>query len=249
MNKKIFVNYRRADCGGYAIALNNELKKYFGEESVFLDVGGSIPLGSSFDVEIFETIKSCDTLLVLIGEKWLTIADENGRRRIDNKNDYVNLEIAAAIQHNVRIVPVLIDNVKMPTEEALPDNIKSLAKKQAIEIRHSNFYSDTDLLVSGLELGKVFDRIAESDSLSKKDGFSMSFDIDNLKQITCPNCGTERSTDLRIPCPLCGSKKFMVLGYTYQHEIKDFFIRVIVISAFVLSLLIVLIFVLIKVIS
>jgi len=250
LNKKIFINYRRSDCGGYAIALNNELRKHFGEESVFLDVGGSITLGSSFDVEIFETIKLCDTLLVLIGEKWLTIADENGRRRIDDKNDYVKLEIATAIEHNIRIIPVLINDTKMPSEEALPDNIKPLAKKQAIGIRHGNFYSDMDMLVSGLELGKVFDKIAETDPfLLKKDVFSMSFDIDNIKDITCANCGTERNKDLKIPCPLCGSKKFIVLGYTYQHEAKSFLRGAIGIGVLVLSILTILIVFLIRVLS
>jgi hypothetical protein len=48
-------------------------------------------------------------LLALVGEEWLTITDADGRRRLDDPDDFVRLEIEAALTRNVRVIPILID--------------------------------------------------------------------------------------------------------------------------------------------
>jgi hypothetical protein len=42
----------------------------------------------------------------LIGDQWVTITDEDGRRRLDNPDDFVRLEIEAALTRNVRVIPL-----------------------------------------------------------------------------------------------------------------------------------------------
>jgi len=43
------------------------------------------------------------------------------------------LEIAAALSRNVRVIPVLLDGAGMPTEELLPEPLRALARRNAIE--------------------------------------------------------------------------------------------------------------------
>ncbi len=218
MRKNIFISYRRDDVGGYAIALHAELEKYFGKESVFFDVGGSIKPGENFDAVIRDSLKSCGVLLALIGKNWLSISDGDGRRRLDNPKDYVNIEIATALKHKILVIPVLINDAKMPTESALPDNLRNLCKCQALEIRHSQFKSDAENLMFHLGIGKVMDKIGETVSSTR--AMNEAIVIEEGRQLRCPNCGTPRDINLDLPCSLCGSRKYYLIGYIYPREAK-----------------------------
>jgi hypothetical protein len=72
----------------------------------------SIAPGGDFIEVITSAVGSCDVLLALIGDRWLTIADEDGRRRLDNPDDFVRLEIEAALTRNVRVIPILVDGAQ-----------------------------------------------------------------------------------------------------------------------------------------
>jgi hypothetical protein len=51
----------------------------------------------------------------LIGRHWLDSTDDAGRRRLDDAEDYVWLEIARALgRRNIPVIPVLIQGVSMP---------------------------------------------------------------------------------------------------------------------------------------
>ena len=69
---------------------------------MFKDVD-SIELGDDFVEVITRAVGSCDVLLALIGDQWVTIADERRRRRLDDPNDFVRLEIEAALSRGVRL--------------------------------------------------------------------------------------------------------------------------------------------------
>ena len=214
MSKRIFISYRRDDSGGYAIALHAELEKYFGKENVFFDVGGSIRPGENFDSKIKKAVKSSDVLLALIGKSWLSISDGDGRRRLDNPKDYVNIEIATALKNKILIIPILIKDTKMPTETALPSNLRTICKCQAIEIRHSHFKPDAETLL--LNLGIVMNKIGQTVSRGEDE-----LTVLEVKNISCQNCGTTRDPDLQNPCPLCGSRNYFFVGYTYPNEIRN----------------------------
>jgi hypothetical protein len=90
----VFLSYRRGDSEGQARALNFELVKSIGKESVFMDVD-SIALGQDFRHILHERLESCDLFLALIGPGWLDAKDSAGNRRLDNATDLVRQEIAA----------------------------------------------------------------------------------------------------------------------------------------------------------
>jgi hypothetical protein len=90
-------------------------------------------------------------LLALIGHNWPTITNERGERRLDDPDDFVRLEIEAALRRNVRVIPVLVDGAQMPRADELPESMRALVRRQALELSPSRFESDTSRLVRVLE--------------------------------------------------------------------------------------------------
>jgi len=64
--------------------------------------------------------------LGLEGPRWLTAADEDGRRRLENNNDFVRVEIASGIKQRKRVMPVLVNNAKHLRDTDLPDELSHL---------------------------------------------------------------------------------------------------------------------------
>jgi TIR domain len=82
---KIFISYRRRETAGYAGRLYDDLIEHFHAERVFMDV--QMEAGVDFSQQINEAVGSCGALIVLIGEDWVTVTDDQGRRRIDDPAD------------------------------------------------------------------------------------------------------------------------------------------------------------------
>jgi hypothetical protein len=146
---RIFMSYRREDTAYPAGWLYDRLAHRFGRTQVFKDVD-SIALGDDFVEKIAATVGSCDVLLALIGESWLTVTGQDGRRRLDNPADFVRLEIEAALTRNVRVIPILVEGARMPREDELPAGLAKLAHRQALELSPSGFGSDTRRLLGVL---------------------------------------------------------------------------------------------------
>jgi hypothetical protein len=100
---------------------------------------------------ITSAVRFCDVLLALIGPQWLTISDEHGRRRLDDPDDLVRLEIEAALVHNIRVIPVLVDGARMPRADELPPSLARLARRQAVELSASQLELDTNRLLELLD--------------------------------------------------------------------------------------------------
>src|SRR5262249_16600452 len=130
----IFISYRRAVDGGYAGRLYAQLGETFAKDRLFLDRTG-IPAGSVYPQELQNRLARCDGLLAVIGGNWLDVRDENGkRRRLDNKNDWVRLEIATALRDSKHVIPVLVQGASEPAEAELPGDMRALASRQVIRL-------------------------------------------------------------------------------------------------------------------
>ena len=73
-----------------------------------------IPLGVEFPERIDASVGQCNVLLAVIGSKWA--GETNANRRIDDPRDFVRIEIESALQRDIPVIPVLVDNASIPTE-------------------------------------------------------------------------------------------------------------------------------------
>lgn len=141
----IFINYRRDDSRGLAGRLADNLRRAFGSRAVFMDVDGMKP-GLDFVKQLDAQVSQCDVVLAVIGTNWFDARDDKGQRRFDSEHDYVRIELASALKRDIPVIPVLIDGATLPPEEALPDDLKSLARRHAMELRYTRFNADAHAL-------------------------------------------------------------------------------------------------------
>jgi hypothetical protein len=149
----IFISYRRADTSGYAGRLADDLAERVGRHRVFRDVQG-IAAGSDYVAAIDHAIAQSDVLLAVIGRTWLTETDAKGRRRLEDPQDLVRLEIAAALRRGCRVVPVLVEGARMPEAADLPVELAPLASRQAIELTDPRWDHDVTRLAIALRAGR-----------------------------------------------------------------------------------------------
>jgi len=147
MAGKIFINYRRDDSIGTAGRLNDRLAQTFGRNNLFMDVD-NIPAGVDFVEYLQSQVAACDVFLAIIGPNWLDSKDDDGRRRFDNPDDYVAIEIAAALARKIRVIPVLVDGARTPKADKLPDSVRPLVRRNAVEIRNTQFGRDAEALAT-----------------------------------------------------------------------------------------------------
>jgi uncharacterized protein len=147
MAGKVFINYRRDDSAGTAGRLHDRLAQTFGRKNLFMDVD-HIPAGVDFVDYLPSQVAACDVFLTVIGPNWVDAKDDSGRRRFDNPDDFVTIEIAAALARNIRVIPVLVDGARTPKADKLPDSIKPLVRRNAVEVRNTHFGRDAEALAN-----------------------------------------------------------------------------------------------------
>jgi trehalose/maltose transport system substrate-binding protein len=150
MRRQIFISYRHGDSVGFTGRLYDRLRHHFPKAKIFLDVN-AIELGTDFEKAIEENVGSCDVLIAMIGRRWLTSTDEQGRRRLDDPKDFVRREIATALGRGIRVIPVLVDGALMPHSDGLPDDLKALVRRQALTVSYEHFDADSKRLIDAVE--------------------------------------------------------------------------------------------------
>jgi hypothetical protein len=145
----VFISYRREDSAGTAGRLFDILSGQFGRENTYMDFD-TIKGGDNFTTVIEEKVSASDALVAVIGNRWLTITEEDGTRRLDNTRDFVRIEIAKALKREIRVIPVLVGRATMPRADDLPDDLRALCECQAVEVRDSHFHLDVQQLIDVL---------------------------------------------------------------------------------------------------
>jgi hypothetical protein len=146
----LFISYRRSDSNEVVGRIYDRLVRDLGAESVFKDVD-NIPLGVDFVDYLDEQVKQSTALLAIIGPAWLTVTDDQGRRRIDDPNDFVRIEVASALRQGIPVVPVLVRGAAMPSALDLPDDLQKLARRNGLSVRADpDFHNDMTALIRKL---------------------------------------------------------------------------------------------------
>ena len=111
----------------------------------------TIKPGRDFVDAVQQAVGGCDGLVAIIGREWLTIPDAAGARRLEDPEDLVKIEIATALERGIRVIPVLVQGAQMPRGTDLPEGLKDLANRNALEVSDTRFRSDVDRLIEALE--------------------------------------------------------------------------------------------------
>jgi tetratricopeptide (TPR) repeat protein len=176
---KVFISYRRDDSAGYAGRVHDRLVRELGSDLLFMDVD-SISLGVNFTKVLRNEVAKCDVLLAVIGPGWLSAGDEDGERRLDNPNDFVRIEISAALQRDIPVIPILLDGARMPKGDQLPDELSELTMRNGIEVRHASFHRDMDRLVHSLKQAPPLEKTPEPEVQESKAGAEQAIETERL---------------------------------------------------------------------
>jgi TIR domain len=147
---RVFLSYRRDDTAGRAGRIADVFAARYGERNVFHDVDAAAP-GLDFAERVDAAIVASDVMLVVIGRGWLTSTGDGGGRRIDRPDDFVRREVGAALDADIRVVPVLVDDAELPTSDQLPSELAGMLRRQAVSVRDSSWRQDVDDLIRRLE--------------------------------------------------------------------------------------------------
>jgi TIR domain len=153
--EKIFISYRRNDSEGFAGRLFDQLGNHFGEDQIFMDLD-TIEPGEDFIEVIQNAVSDCHLMIAIIGKGWLMCADAEGRRRLDNPEDFVRVEISTALEKGIRVIPVLVQGASIPKSNQLPDDLTRLARRNAFELSSTRWKYDVGRLIATIE--KVLSR-------------------------------------------------------------------------------------------
>lgn len=116
---------------------------------MFFDVD-AIGLATDFVQEMEAGLASAEVVIVVIGRGWLTAADDEGGRRLDDPEDLVRKELATALERKVPMIPVLVGGAVMPKREQLPASLGALTRWQALTISHLDWGGGRDRLLAKL---------------------------------------------------------------------------------------------------
>src|SRR5437016_3542158 len=145
---QVFLSYRRDDSPDAAGRIHDRLVSKYGADRLFMDVD-TIPPGLDFRKVIDEAVGRCQLFLTVIGPEWLTTIDRAGRLRLENPADFVRLEIEAALNRDIPVIPVLVGGADVPRPDQLPNSLQPLAFRNAIHVRRNpDFHHDVDRLIA-----------------------------------------------------------------------------------------------------
>ena len=220
----LFINYRREDTAPYAGRLYDFLRRAFPDSKVFMDIDGIDP-GEDFVYAINQTLSASKVVIAVIGPNWEKVTDGTGSRRLDNPDDYVARKLCAALESNVRVIPVLVGGAAMPRSDALPTRLQPLARRNAIEISDTRFVADAERLSSAI--ARVIDPTAPSAGSSQR-----TANVDTKRDSSLADAVTTFKTLLWTGYALSVLAVFVQLGRAKEEEVVPMLIFYILLLGF-----------------
>lgn len=157
MAQGIFISYRHKDTQGEASRLADDLRAALSGVHIFRDVETIAP-GEDFVAALERALSECSVMLVLIGPIWLETRDAQGRRKIDDPNDWTRLEVATGLKRGVRVIPVTCRDASLPSTDELPEDLRELRRRQAFQLDNDRWRYDFEQLVDKLVQAEGFRR-------------------------------------------------------------------------------------------
>ena len=147
---RVFISYRREDTSGHAGRLYDVVAGRLGDANVFMDV--EMEPGIDFVERITQVVGACRVLLVVIGPEWASPGSGETEPRIADPNDFVRLEVRAGLRRSdVSVIPLLVAGARMPDPDGLPEDLRALARVNALELSDLRWRYDVGRLMSHLD--------------------------------------------------------------------------------------------------
>jgi TIR domain len=147
---KLFICYRREETAAHAGRLYDAFATHFGASNVFMDI--ELEPGIDFVELITQVVGACHVLLVMVGPRWATLSNREDQARITDEKDFVRLELETALRRpDVRVIPLLVGGARMPDADDLPEAVRALTRRNAVELSDLRWRYDVGRLVSTLE--------------------------------------------------------------------------------------------------
>jgi hypothetical protein len=153
----------------------------------------TIEPGQDFVMAIEEAVENCNALLVVIDPDWLDARDAEDRRRLDDEHDLVRLEVVAALERGVRVVPVLVQGATMPTAQVLPEPMTVLARRNASVLTNERWDTDIEPLLAAL------DKIVETAETESRATADQSEDAEPYPLLPAPESKSKQEQAKKRP--------------------------------------------------
>lgn len=114
--EKVFISYRHKSIGMSVSAVRDGLHRTLGEDRIAIDV--EFLKGVPLPVLLRHEVESCGALLVLIDAHWIDDID-----RLADPDDCVRLEIITALTRGIPVIPVFLDESRLPPARDLPEEL------------------------------------------------------------------------------------------------------------------------------
>jgi phosphatidylserine/phosphatidylglycerophosphate/cardiolipin synthase-like enzyme len=149
---KIFISYRRKDTPVITGRIYDKLIAEFGDKNIFRDID-SIEGGRDFTQELKKATREADIVLVVIGPTWAGIKDDKGNKRLDSPNDFVRREVEAGLRRKqATVIPLLVLGATMPAAEDLPESLRPLTVRNAMQVRDDpDFHHDMERVIRSIK--------------------------------------------------------------------------------------------------
>src|SRR5258706_10405869 len=154
----VFISYRRTDTKAISRLIFEELCRRFGREHVLFDVD-RVPLGVEHHRHLSEQVARCSVLLVIIGDRWA----EGPRAFTDD--DLVRIEVRAALEAGIPILPILADGAALPSAGDALDIVQPLLCRRALPVDSGRYFAR-----HMADVCRQVERMAGEDSLEGSQG-------------------------------------------------------------------------------
>ena len=139
-SRGIFISYRRQDATADALLLRQKFGEGIPDAHIFMDLD-SIDPGVDFTERIRQAVDSSAVLVALIGPQWVTLAAH------ERPEDYVRFEVQTALDRGVPVIPVLVNGAEPLRQQQLPDELRRLARLNALELSYGRYDYDAGRLL------------------------------------------------------------------------------------------------------
>lgn len=95
-------------------------------------------------LQLGREVQACDALILVVGQFWARLVDERGKPLLMNGNDYQYTELVAALEVDMWVSLITVDQTPVPTRQDFPEELHEL-------LRHDRFSVTREQIDDALE--------------------------------------------------------------------------------------------------